>query len=129
MISRDTFNSARPDIRQFYHNFRELYLRPYRPDYIEWMLGFIDLTPMQIMHRANGYQWALTGSVNIDAPVLEPDLYYTEPPYSPSILSLFFAGYPSAWKYVPVVFDPYYAPKRRVPKTYWTGISRRRRNL
>jgi hypothetical protein len=128
-MSASTFNEASPTIRAFWRNFRDRYLAYIGSDY---RLDLIDLVPMQPCNMASRnrlYQLNYGITENIDLPVLKDNDTLAPPDDSPVYDPMFGFGYPDQWYWIPLLFNPLTRSKYNVPKSYWTGCARRRRNL
>ena len=128
MLTADDFNTLTPTARAFYHSWRDQYLRQYRPTYTDPLIYLVDLTPIQIANRQLKYEIANALPANLDTPTMETNTDYPSP--TPSLIYDYnFDGhYADQYYAIPYFYGPTYTRLLKVHKTYWTGISRHRRN-
>lgn len=129
MTFREDWDAARPETRWFYRNFADRYLGLYGQFYRSYMTWMVTLSPMQLATRSLYYKqiWGL--SLNIDVVPIGLNQSFPEPPDSLPFDNTLPPGPPDQFWAIPYIFAPDYRPKLRVRKSYWTGVSRRRRNL
>ena len=129
MMKRNFFNSAPSNIRSFYANWQIQYLYLYQPVYRDPTLVAQTFTPMQIANRS--YLWSrLAGSpAPLELPDFRNNTDWPSPNPTLSAFSPFFIPYPDQWYLIPKMLERKPARKYKVRKSYWTGVSRPRRNL
>jgi hypothetical protein len=129
MITAAQFNQADPAIRAFYKGFRDLFLWMYRPGYDEVNYGEVEIVPCNLMNRVLQTQANYGMTQNINAPLIWENDPWDNPvdsiPYDPA----HGFGYYNQWENLAFYGDTPPREKLKVRKSYWTGVSRRRRNL
>lgn len=128
-MSAEEFNSIDPDIRSFYHNCNQINLAICGGYFSTLGYTWYPRSAAILAQHNKSEQLYRTGTYNLNAPIVELNWVW-EVPIDSIPIELGGYDYVSDTLYwVPMVSYDYPGPPRKVRKTYWTGVSRRRRNL
>jgi len=115
--------------RDYWHNVHLRYDSWCRPMVLALGGYFTTSSGFSLFRMNQIYQLIWTGSWNPRQPLIVAALWWTAPnptwPRDPWGFSQEF----DQTVEVPIFADPYPAAGRKVPKSYWTGVTRPRRNL
>jgi len=136
----EAWHNTPPAIRDFYRNFHHRYLRfarriPYdeTPPKFGWFTtigwSFHAYFPYSIAMKNWTYQKATTGSFHPALVAMREHDGFSDPSPGPPYSSFFLDSWSDQFLDIPDYATNYPKPKFRVPRTYWTGKPRHRRNL